>query len=431
MQVSEPVALKSPGLKAGGWKVVIPGNRPLATPAVKNGRVFIGGGFGSHEFYAFDAETGRCLWIYHTHDDGPTAAIVEDDLVLFNTESCELEALSLEGKSVWKKWLGDPLMSMPAAGNERVFVVFPDSRGDRRHYLGCFHLRSGHEMWRQPLSGDVITAPILADDNVYLTTLDGNLYSFRQQDGQPISRDARNATSSPTVWRQQCFFSRRQAGGTDACQTESLSNTISDYEATRTQADYLDYAKRKVRSVQETMFMNQDTIVGFASFKGDSKMHQAQENLGQGTVSGIWSFQGSRPVIYRERLYGCMGEYVQCLDPLTGQAKWKTKVVQGSSQMLDHALAPPALVNGKVFIGTKSGDLACLSAESGQLLWNVGLGEPVVFQPSIANGRVFVPTSNGSLFCVETGDQADDGWLMWGGGPGHNGIVEELAGRPM
>ena len=41
-----------------GWKARIPGHRALATPAVVDGMVFVGGGFGSHEFYAFDAESG-------------------------------------------------------------------------------------------------------------------------------------------------------------------------------------------------------------------------------------------------------------------------------------------------------------------------------------------------------------------------------------
>jgi hypothetical protein len=42
--VGEPVALaiKDGGRK--GWKVVIPGNRPLATPAVAGGQVFRRGG---------------------------------------------------------------------------------------------------------------------------------------------------------------------------------------------------------------------------------------------------------------------------------------------------------------------------------------------------------------------------------------------------
>src|SRR3954447_13065831 len=93
-----------------GWKPRVPGGWPLATPAVVGGKVFLGGGFGSHEFYALDADTGRLAWWYATKDDGPTAAVVLDDLVAFNTESCELEVLTTAGVPVWKKWLGDPLM---------------------------------------------------------------------------------------------------------------------------------------------------------------------------------------------------------------------------------------------------------------------------------------------------------------------------------
>src|SRR5512138_2333569 len=45
-----------------GWRVKVPGGRALATPAVVDGVVFLGGGFGSHEFYAFDARTGAPRW---------------------------------------------------------------------------------------------------------------------------------------------------------------------------------------------------------------------------------------------------------------------------------------------------------------------------------------------------------------------------------
>jgi Ca-activated chloride channel family protein len=104
-----------------GWKVTIPGQRPLATPAVADGRLFLGGGFGSHDFYALDAATGSVVWQYQTEDDGPTAAVVHEGHVAFNTESCELEVLSTAGRQLWKQWLGDPLMSMPAMGGGRVF----------------------------------------------------------------------------------------------------------------------------------------------------------------------------------------------------------------------------------------------------------------------------------------------------------------------
>src|SRR5579859_82430 len=74
-----------------GWRVVIPGGKPLATPAYADGKIFLGGGFGSHEFYALDAKTGKQQWVYRTGDDGPTAAVISGDLIAFNTESCELE----------------------------------------------------------------------------------------------------------------------------------------------------------------------------------------------------------------------------------------------------------------------------------------------------------------------------------------------------
>src|SRR5207244_3831501 len=57
-----PIPFQSDDGTVTGWKVTIPGHKPLATPAVVDGRVFVGGGFGSHEFYAFDAASGKPLW---------------------------------------------------------------------------------------------------------------------------------------------------------------------------------------------------------------------------------------------------------------------------------------------------------------------------------------------------------------------------------
>jgi outer membrane protein assembly factor BamB len=59
--------------------------------------------------------------------------------------------------------------------------------------------------------------------------------------------------------------------------------------------------------------------------------------------------------------------------------------------------------------------------ESGKTLWTATVGDPVAFQPAVAKGRVYVSTSAGNLYCLETGDEKDDGWLMWGANAGHNG----------
>jgi hypothetical protein len=39
-------------------------------------------------------------------------------------------------------------------------------------------------------------------------------------------------------------------------------------------------------------------------------------------------------------------------------------------------------------------------------------------------GRVYIGTDSGSLLCLETGDNADDGWQMWGADATHNGRID-------
>jgi outer membrane protein assembly factor BamB len=415
----------------------MPGGRPLATPAVVNGRVFLGGGFGSYEFYALDAATGEVAWQYQTTDDGPTAAVVRDGHVAFSTESCELEVLTTDGRAVWKRWLGDPLMSMPALDADRVYAAYPDSRGDHHHYLAAFDLATGQECWKQRLSGEVITAPVLTADHIYLATLDGTLYCFRR-DGTPVWHEAKNATSAPLVCNGQCYFSQRHEvppsarGDQTPRQTEHMATRgrganaeTHPYLSTSTSADYRDYTRRQGHSSHDLACELMDGTVGFGQHKGDSKMMHAMRNLGKGHISAVWSHQGPRPCLWNERLYSAIGDALHCVDPETGEPHWKRTLFDSGAagEMLDEVLTPPAIVNGKVFLGTLDGNLHCLAASSGDALWTVPLGEPIVFQPAVARGRVYAVTQAGNLLCLETGDVDDDGWLMWGGGPAHNGLL--------
>jgi outer membrane protein assembly factor BamB len=362
---------------------------------------------------------------------------VHEGHVAFNTESCELEVLSAAGRQLWKKWLGDPLMSMPAMGGGRVYQVYPDSRGDRRHYLAACDLATGRQLWKQPLPGEIITAPVLAGGHVYVANLDGTLSCFRQADGAKVWQEASSATSSPMVWEGECYFSQRKevlvprGGAQVPQQMEELARRgqgaygmTSSFSETLGLADYLDYAKRNGRSPHYLACEAADAGVGFAFFKGDAKMEQARQHLGHGHVSGLWAYQGSKPVVWRGRLYSAVGDTLHCAEPRSQEVFWKNRLYDRDegAEVLDHVLTPPAVVNNKLFVGTILGEVCCLSAESGEVLWRDALEEPVIFQPAVVGGRVYAATGAGSLFGIETGDPRDDGWLMWGGSAAHNGM---------
>src|SRR5262249_18032892 len=152
---------------------------------------------------------------------------------------------------------------------------------------------------------------------------------------------------------------------------------VTELPDTRRKADDLDYAKNAAKPLEKAQ-KEQDAAVGFASAPADAKLHQAMSNLGKGTVSGVWAYQGSKPFMYNEKLYSSMGDSLKCVDPKTEKVIWEKNVhdQQGKDQQRDSLTTPPALVNDKVFVGTTAGEVVCLAAKSGEVLWSVSVGEP-------------------------------------------------------
>src|ERR1051326_2103016 len=98
-----------------GFTIKLPSNTNVPTPTVHDGKVYVSGGFGRKQYFAFDSKTGDKKWAVNIDDDGPSSGVIEDDVLVYNTESCTIFATDAKsGKYLWSHWLGDPLMSMPA-----------------------------------------------------------------------------------------------------------------------------------------------------------------------------------------------------------------------------------------------------------------------------------------------------------------------------
>lgn len=410
-----------------GWKVKLERNLPLATPALANGKVYVGGGFGSYEFYALDAATGKPLWLFHCADDGPTAAVVYKKRVAFNTESCILYVLdAVTGEKIWGRWLGDPLMSQPAVSGERIVMAYPDQRGG--HSLACMNLENGEVYWTRPIPGEVITAPVISNGKVYASSLEGSVHCFELEEGTQVFSRKHQATSAPWIWKGKIYASLRKDeertvdGTKKTVTTEGQARLSGRGERdnarlwAKQDAEYLNVDRSSAYAAKQAEL---DAAVGFSSAPSAAKLGQSEANLGITSVSGVWAFQGSRPTIIQGVSYASMGDTLKALDAGTGKILWK-RHLKVSSSPGGRPFSPPSYASGKLYLAAVSGEIICLDSSDGSELWRYDCGEPVRFQPAVAEGRVYWGTDEGTVYCIQAGDQSASGWFMWGGNPQHN-----------
>jgi Ca-activated chloride channel family protein len=459
-----PVGFKAADERQG-WLIRLPGNRPIATPAYADGRIFVGGGYGSHEFYAFDARTGAKIWELKTSDDGPTAAVVEDGCVAFNTESCTvIVADAKTGKLLWQEWLGDPLMSQPAIAKGKLYMAHPaggthasvynqsthnnaqnqvvqqqspvpateakaaqksgqTKRGS--HRLLCADLKTGKHFWEAELTSDVITAPVIEGDEIFLTCLDGTSFCFNAGDGKLIWQKANAGTSAPLLAGGKLLMTQKRQVGAES--QEGLVRV--DPKAGETEdkvllaggkANYLRPGAEgnvALKGAQQKQF---DSSVGFATAPAAANLSAASGNVGIQSVVAGWAYQGSRAAYSKGSMFNARGNFINCVQSTNGAVAWQAtatgKNIDGNAQMF----APPALGETNMYLCSADGHLLGLQQKDGEVIFAYQTKAPMAFQPALAEGRIFAGTSDGRLICINLKDKDADGWYAWGGNAQHN-----------
>ena len=438
-EIASPVVFRDDTTGFTGWRIVLERQRAVPTPAIAGGRLFVGGGFGSYDFYAFDARSGRQDWHLGTSDDGPTAAVLAEGLAVFNTESCTLEVVeAATGRVVWEKWLGDPLLAQPAVMGGRVFMVYPR---DGHHWLGAFTLKEGRPLWAARLDHDVITAPVVAEGKVYLSTFDGTVWCIDPDTGRVQWSQQMQATSAPWVYQGDVFVAHREDAPRGARQPGDPERTrpsealAAEPNVPRERTSRVDSETGRLKSssssklaaylskgfgqARKQAYHVSDSMVGFGHTPVAAKLHVSEGLIGESLVSRTWRFQGSRPVVVNGILYDTTGDRLEASDARTGDLLWSWQDAQAVEG--ERRLTPPAVANGRVWAGTWDGRILSWDALLGDVRWAVNVGAPCHWQPVVSDGWVYAGLEDGSLVGFATGDPLDTDWPMWGGGCGHNG----------
>jgi outer membrane protein assembly factor BamB len=425
-----------------GYYIQLPSTTMVPTPAVINGQVFVSGGFGSKQYYAFDAATGQKKWAVSLDDDGPSSPAIQDGIVVFNTESCTIFACDLaSGKPIWSYWLGDPLMSMPTIANGIVFTAYPAAypqqvtmqKGAKgypitpSHVLIAIELKTGAILWQKWIDSDVMSAPVAKDDLVYVTTFSGALYKVKQKTGEILEARAMRATSAPVFAANDLILSQRADHATDGVAREAvvIGYGVNKKEVYSKRADYLD-KKVQSQSKLKGKAAGLDAGNGFAGGAPEnSNWKAAHDNIGQSNVSTLQAFQGSRSLYMNGDLYNTMGDELVCTNK-DGTLKWKHKLSGDLVKEGGSMGTPPIYANGYIIIATYTGEVLVMGEKNGSVIKKYQVGGAIRYQPVVDKGWIFVTTENGRLYAINTGDARITGWNMWGGNARRTNAVEHL-----
>lgn len=463
-----------------GFAIKLPSGSPVPTPTVYKGKIYVSGGFSTKEYYCFSATTGKLEWAVDIDDDGPTSAVVEDDIVVFNTESCTIFALDAKtGKHIWSHFLGDPLTSTPTIANGKVYtsypanaglqgglnggggggvlkkvgkifkkgqnppantlpVVPPDDEVDAKpakgggkrapasHAFICLELKTGKIVWQKWIDSDVMSAPVAVDDEIYATTFSGTVYKFKQKDGVIVSATRSRATSAPVIVGNNVYWTQRADHGKGEKCAEEIAGLDrakgnQTFSSAKREAIYLD-AKTQIKSglakAAQKLDAGNALGAGMGGFAGYA-------NIGQGTVSAMQAFQGSRILHFKNANYNCMGDELINTDPKDGKVRWKVKLKGDLAKLGGHLATPPAAAGGQLFVATLLGEVLQIDPEKGDVAKTYKVGAPTRSQPAIVAGRIYVGTETGQVVCIDTGDARFTGWATWGANMAHTNIVEK------
>jgi outer membrane protein assembly factor BamB len=111
----------------------------------------------------------------------------------------------------------------------------------------------------------------------------------------------------------------------------------------------------------------------------------------------------SPPAVADGKVYiGSFDNNVYCLNSANGDLVWKCTTD-------NYVSSCPAVADGKVYFGAFDNNVYCLDASNGNITWKYTTGGDVDSSPAISGGRIYVGSWDHNVYCLD----AANGDLIW------------------
>ena len=319
----------------------------LSSPAVANGKVYIGGEDGT--VYCLDAYTGAWKWEYTTGIVITSSPTVADNKVFFCSDDGKVYCLNGDtGAWIWDAQIGPSpyspvVVDSPSLGPglPSVTLVIVCSEDGDVYFLNADNGNIGYVKEQNPPDvSPIYASPTVADGRIYYAWYDSQVRAMDlsgascggyKPDGVPVFP----VVSSPAV------------------------------------ADGKLYVGSEDRKIY--------------CFDVDTHVE-------------IWNYQTgyditSSPAVADGKVYIYSEDgKVYCLNAYSGAWNWQYTAGLGMS-------SSPAVADNKVYISGGDGNVYCLNAYTGARIWDYSI-EDYIYSPAVADGRVYITSYSGNVYCL-------------------------------
>ncbi len=369
-----------------GFHLNFPDDGPILTPAIQNDKLMISAGYYNPDIYCIHPETGAYQWGLKLAENGASVMVVEDGMLLINTQSCTLYAIDIEnGMLAWSKWLGPNIYHSPTVANGKVFAVYPDAIGyaTDNFVLVAFDLKTGSIVWQNRLKSEPLSSPVAAGSNLYLTDLAGFIYSFDLEKGSRIAISKANAVSVPVFFNNNLWV--------------NIRNTIND-EQTFLAA---------LNPVDLSMIQRFESIT-------DSVNSGQLRHLSASTLMG---YSRSRIIADSKQYYQINNHGLQAFKRENSALVWTFSFANKKD-----AYSYLTFAGTQQLLANTSSKLLLINSANGNVNMTIPITGQLTSEPAINKGWVYYGTQNGKFIALNTKNKLLDGWPQFGMNANHNPV---------
>jgi len=364
-------------------------DRLTAQPVVKDGTVFQVS--EDSRIYAVAADSGSEEWSVGTNQSLMRTPAVGDSMIYVPTQTGRILALSVASGS--GEWINSNAPGSPTdvTLTDGAVVIANDDGGSDGPYVDSFDRSTGESQWRYSVGDDESYSsrtPIVAD---------GQIYVYHHQDRHTQTDSFEEAYVETRSSADQTVGWHTHVGNVGYDRNESSAITYTDYDG--------------------------GTIL---VCRGDGVVLSLDATTGEEN----WNFSNigeldTVPTFADGSLYVATEEpALHAIDPSIGTRQWR--------ESLNGSPTSPVYADGVLYFGADDNYVYAHDADGGEELWNFQTGGSVVAPPVVVEGRVYAASTDGILYALGEGSGIEAPDITGDGSPAQDfdgdGLYEDVNG---